>query len=103
MVLVTIVTEGLKQRAAFCQITTLEGNDSRLTLGLNYTNGIKVFEKVMLQNPSPIIDWKHWSLAKNYLHSKLERVCAHGAGLRPVQSSDIWMGLKLEKLTILRC
>ena len=102
MVLVTRVSEGLKQRAAFCQRGALVGNDSRLKLGLNYNNGIKVFEKVILQNPSPIIDWKYWSLGKNYLHSELERVCAHGAGLCPVQSSDIWRGLELENLIILQ-
>ena len=59
-----------------------------------------------------LYDLVSFELAKNLVSSKtlkvimrivvLERVCAHGAGLCPVQSSDIWRGLKLENLTILR-
>ena len=87
----------------FGQITTFKviivRNDSRLTLGPNYINGMKTFKKVKVQNPSLVIDRIKWMLGMNYLHSELERVCAHSAGLRPVQSSDIWRGLKLENLT----
>ena len=60
---------------------------------------IQDFKKVKVQNPSRIIDRIKWTLGMNYPHSELERVCAHSACLRPVQSSDIWRGFKLENLT----
>ena len=92
---------------AFGQITAFKiiivRNDSRLTLGPNYINGMKTFKNVKVQIPRLIIDRIKRTLRMNYLHSELERVCAHSAGLRSVQSSDIWRGLKLENLTILRC